>query len=75
MRADVPDGFEQAAVVEPVDPFEHRELDIVDAAPGAAPANHFSLEQPDDRLGQGIVIAVADRADRVFDAGLGERSV
>ena len=31
---DIADGFEQASVVEPVDPFERGELDRFQAAPG-----------------------------------------
>jgi hypothetical protein len=41
----VPDGLEEAAVVEPVDPLERRELDAVDVAPGTAPTNHLGLVQ------------------------------
>jgi hypothetical protein len=47
-------GFEEAAVVEPVDPFEGRVLEVVEAAPGFAVSDELGLVQPDDRLGEGI---------------------
>jgi len=39
----VADGFEQAAVVEPVDPFEGGHLDGFEAAPRAASVDHLGL--------------------------------
>ena len=62
----------EAAVVVPVDPFGGRDLDLVDAAPGASGFDQFGLVEPVDRLGQGIVIRGADRADAVADAVGGE---
>jgi len=32
----------------------------------------FGLEQTDDRFGKGVVVAVADAADRRLDAGIGQ---
>jgi hypothetical protein len=64
--------IEQAAVVEPVDPLERRELDVVDAAPGPATTNHLRFEEPDDRLSEGVVIRVADAADGPLHTRLGE---
>ena len=55
---DVADRFEQAAMVEPVDPFQGCELDILEAAPGATPMDDLILEQADDGLGQRVVVAV-----------------
>jgi hypothetical protein len=69
---DIPDGFEQAAGVEPVDPFEGGELDGLERPPRPPPMDHLSLEQAVDRLGQSIVVAVADAADGWLDTGLGE---
>ena len=40
--------------------------------PGTPPADHLGLEEPDHRLRQGIVVAVAEAADRRLDAGLGK---
>ena len=71
-RRDVADGFEQAAVVEPVDPLQRGELDGLQAAPRATPVYHLGLEQAVDRFGEGVVVGVADAADRGFDPGLGE---
>ena len=36
------------------------------------PADDPDLEQPDDRLGKGIVVRVADAANRRFDPSLGK---
>ena len=59
-------------MVEPVDPLQGGVLDLVEALPGATPVDQLGLVQPDDRLGQGIVIAVATGADRGDRAGLGQ---
>jgi hypothetical protein len=48
---DIADGLEEAPVVEPVDPFEGGERHRLGLAPGAATADHLSLEQANDRLG------------------------
>jgi hypothetical protein len=53
-----------------VDPFERGELDSLERPPRPASMNNLSLVEPVDRLGQGVVIGVADAADRGFDAGL-----
>jgi hypothetical protein len=59
-------------VVEPVDPLERVELDVVDALPRAAPADQLGLVEPDDHLGQGVVIRIALGPGRVHGAGLTE---
>jgi len=59
----VADRLQQPAMVEPVDPFQRGILDGVDGAPRSAPADDLGLEQPDDRLGQGIVVRVAATCD------------
>lgn len=69
---DVADRLEQAAMVEPVDPFQRCELDSLEAAPGAAAMDDLGLEQTDHGLGQGIVIAVANAANRRLDTGFGQ---
>jgi hypothetical protein len=63
---------EQAAVVEPVHPPEPGELDCLDAAPRSTPTDHLGLEQAVDGLGESVVVAVADTADRGFDTSLDE---
>jgi hypothetical protein len=40
----VADRLKEAAMVEPVDPFEDGELDSLQRAPGSSPADHLSLE-------------------------------
>jgi len=55
---DVPDGLEEAAVVEPVHPFEGRVFHGLEAAPWSAAVDDLGLEQPVDRLRQRVVIAV-----------------
>jgi hypothetical protein len=59
-------------VIEPVDPLQGGVLDLVDAPPGATPADQLGLVQADDRLGQRVVVGVAAGADRGDRAGLGE---
>jgi hypothetical protein len=59
-------------MVEPVNPFERGVLDSFEAAPGSAPVDHLGFLESVDRLGQSVVVAVADTADRRPDAGLGE---
>jgi len=51
---DVAVGFEEAAVVEPVDPFEGGELDHLEAAPRAAPMDHLGFVKAIDGLGERI---------------------
>ena len=42
-RRDIADGFEQPAMVEPVDPFEGGVLDGLEAALGSTPVDHLGL--------------------------------
>ena len=68
---DVADGIKQAAVIEPVHPFEGSLFHGLEAAPWAASADKFSLDEAVDRFGQCVVIAVAKTADGWFDACFG----
>ena len=68
-RGQVVAGGVQPAVVVPVDPFQGRQFDVVDASPGPAAADQLGLEQPDLALGQGVVQCVADSADAACGAG------
>jgi hypothetical protein len=54
--------------VEPVDPLQRLDLDVVHVAPGALLANELVLERPDGGLGQSVVVGVADRPDGGVDA-------
>ena len=49
----------EAAFVVPVNPFSGRDLDIIDADPGAAVSNQFSFVERVQRLGHGIVITLS----------------
>jgi hypothetical protein len=59
-------------MVELVDPFERGVLDGFEAAPGSAPVDNLGFVEAVDRLGQSVVVAVADTADRRLDTGLGQ---
>ena len=55
----VADGFEQAAGVEPIDPFESGELDGLEGSPRPTAMDHLGFEQTVDRLGQGVDAPIA----------------
>jgi hypothetical protein len=59
----IADRLEEAAIVEPVDPFESGELDCFQRTPWAAPMDELSLEQAMDSFGEGVVVAIANAAD------------
>ena len=69
---DVSDGLEKSSGVEPVDPFEGSELDRLEGAPWAPPVDDFSLVKAIDGLGQSVVVAVSDTANRGLNTGLGQ---
>lgn len=69
---DVPAFFVEPPVVEPVDVFEGGDLDLLGGVPGSAGLDQLGLEQADDRLGEGVVVGVADGPDRSADPGCGE---
>src|SRR5664280_2099930 len=68
-RGDVAAVLEQAAGVEPVDPFGGGVFDLVDAVPGAEASDHLGLVEAVDGLGQRVVVARADRTHGRGDAG------
>lgn len=63
-------GLEDAPVVEPVDVVQGGELDLFDLPPWSLSADEFGFEQPDDGLGERVVIGVADRSDEAVDASI-----
>src|SRR5215208_7337689 len=69
---DIPDRLEEAAFVEPVDPFESGKLDGFEAAPGAAPMDHLGFVEAVDGFGEGVIVAVPDAANRRLDARRGK---
>ena len=71
-RRNISDRLQQSPVIEPVDPFERGELDGLEVPPRPTPPDDLGLLESIDRLGERIVVAVADAADRWLDAGLGE---
>src|ERR1700681_1372546 len=74
-RRDVADGFQQPAIVEPIDPFQRCELDGVERPPRPAPMDDLGFGETVDGLGQSIVVAVAHAAHRRFDTGVGQTLV
>ena len=60
--------LEEAMVIEPPDPFEGGEFDVFEVAPRTTWTNKLGLVEPNDRLGQGVVIRVPSAADRGLDA-------
>jgi len=71
-RRHVADRFKEPPIIEPVNPFQRRVLDGIEGAPRSARVDHLGLEQADDRLGERVVVGVADAADRRLDTGLGQ---
>ena len=59
-------------MIEPVDPFQRGVFNGFERPPWSAPMDHLSFVEAVDRLGQSVVIAVADAADRRLDPGLGK---
>src|SRR5262245_15605580 len=48
------------------------ELDRLERSPRSAPVDDFGLVEAVDRLGQRVVVAIADAANRGLDARLGQ---
>jgi hypothetical protein len=51
-------------VVEPVDPLERVELDVVDPLPRPMPADQLGLVGSDDRLGQSVDAPISVKRSR-----------
>ncbi len=60
---DVANCAKEPAVVEPVDPLQRGELEVIAAAPGTTAVDQLRLVEPDHRLGQGVIVRVAPAAD------------
>jgi hypothetical protein len=65
-RRYVSERFMQAGVVEPAEVFDDRELELRARLPDTV-LDQLDLERVDERLGQRVVVGVADRADRLQD--------
>ena len=59
-------------MVEPIHPFERGDFDGLEGPPWPTAIDDLGLVEAVDGLGERIVIAVADAADRWFDAGFGQ---
>ena len=70
-RRDVADGLQEPAVVEPIHPFQRRELDGLEAAPWSTPMDHLGLLKAVDGFGERVVIGISDTADRRLHADFG----
>jgi len=71
-RRDVSDGAMQTLVVVPVDPFQGFPLDLAHGLPGAEEVDHLGFEQADDALCQGIVVGIANAADRGINPSISQ---
>jgi hypothetical protein len=56
---DVAAVFVEASVVEPVDPFQGGDLDVVGGAPWACGFDQLGLVETVDRLGEGVDAPIA----------------
>ena len=69
-RRDVVESAVKSVVVERVDPGQGGVFEVAGGAPGAVGPDAFELVEPDQRLGLGVVVRVADAADGGEGAGL-----
>ena len=59
-------------MVEPVNPFERRELDGFEISPWPTPMDHLGLVETVDGFGESIVIGISDAADRRLHASFSQ---
>lgn len=59
-------------MVEPVDPLQGGELDSLQGAPWPAAPDHLGHVETVDRLGQRVIVGIANAAHRGLDPGFGE---
>jgi hypothetical protein len=71
-RWNVAAGGVQPSAVEPVDPFQGFELDVVEVAPRSAATDQLGLVQADQRFGGRVVVGVCDAADTRHGAEFGQ---
>ena len=76
-RCEVIDRLVGSLVVEPVDPVQGAEFEMIDVSPGSFWSDQLGLVDADLGLGQGVVVGVAYRTHRrvhtLVDEPLGER--
>jgi hypothetical protein len=61
---DVADGFKRPPMIETVDPFDRSVLDGLERSSLSPSVDHLGVVNTIERLGQSVVIAVADTADQ-----------
>ncbi len=66
-RWDVAVLFVESGVVEPVEVVQGRDLDLLRRLPRTVGIDQLGLVETDDGLGEGVVVGVADGADRRRD--------
>ena len=59
-------------MVEPVDPFQGGQFEVVESFPGSVGPDEFGFVEADDRLGHRVVIGVASGSDRGHDTVFSE---
>jgi len=62
-RGHVVEGSVEPDGVEPGDPGQRCELDVIDGLPGSEASDQLGLVEAVDRLGQSVVVGVADEPD------------
>tara|TARA_R110000796_G_scaffold213389_1_gene329517 strand:+ start:101 stop:484 length:384 start_codon:yes stop_codon:yes gene_type:complete len=69
---DIYDGAKQVPVVEPIDPAEGGHFQVLHVAPRSLAVDQLSFVEAVNRFGEGVVVAVTDAADRLFDVSFGQ---
>ena len=59
-------------MIEPVHPFERGVFHRLQMTPRAATMNHLGFVETDDRLGERVIVGIADAAHRGFSTGFSE---
>jgi hypothetical protein len=71
-RWDISDRLEKSAVIKPVHPFQRGELDGFNVPPRTASVDQFRLVETDDRLGERVVVGIANATYRRLDPSFGQ---
>jgi hypothetical protein len=61
---DIADGLEEASLIEPVHPFKGGKFNGLKRPPWSSAMKDLGLVEVIDRLSHGVIVAVADAADR-----------
>ena len=71
-RGKIAQRFQDALRVAPGDPIQCRVLHFIKALPRPPAMDHLRLKNADDRLGQRVIVRIANAADRRRGAGVGQ---